>query len=409
MPTVLYIEDDPASRMLVRKLLQSAGHRVLEAADGLEGVRIVREQPVDLVLVDIDVPGLDGYEVTLRLRGLRGLGDHLPIVALTAQGDRLSSLAVGADGFIEKPIDARAFCRTVARYLRGHRDSRPPVLEERLRDRSSRIVERLERRIEELTAAHERLSEMERLRREYLRNVTHELATPLTPLLGYLRLLLDEDLGPLNEDQRRCLGSMERSTRRLRSLVDTLVDVAAFEQGTLRFDLSDYDPVHLLGSVREEAESKMRGEGGRLIWRGPSESGRRIARGDVDRLRRALLHVIDNAVKFSPPGGVVAVEASLRETGGVEVLVADSGPGVSFEERDRLFDPFFQVDGSRTRRHGGVGVGLALVRRVVRAHGGDVVLRSPPDRLVASEQLPGTLVRLWFELDPDWERTERGR
>ncbi len=404
MATVLYIEDDSASRMLVRKLLRAAGHRVLEASDGLEGVRIAREQPVDLVLVDIDVPGLDGYEVTLRLRSLRDLDGHLPIVALTAQGERLTSLAVGADGFIEKPIDVRAFPGMVARYLGGHRDSRPPVLEEPLRARSGRIVEKLERRLEELTTAYHRLSEMARLRKEYLRNVTHELATPLTPIIGYLRLLLDGDLGSLNEEQRRCLASMERSALRLRRLVDTLVDVAAFEQGSLRFVVSEYDPTELLSSIREEAEAMARSEGRGLSWKGPQDASAHRVRGDVERLRRAILHVVDNALKFSPPGGLVAVEAEWNEEGRGDVFVADSGPGISSEERERLFEPFFQVDGSRTRRHGGVGLGLALVRRVVRAHGGDVFLSSPPNRSVAGERLPGTLVHLWFGSDTAFER-----
>jgi CheY-like chemotaxis protein len=105
MAKILHIEDDPANRLLVRKLLSSAGFEVVEAADGLEGVRKAMQERPDLVLVDIAIPGLDGYEVTLRLRSepqLRGM----PIVAITAEGDRDTSLAVGCDGFLQKPIDA---------------------------------------------------------------------------------------------------------------------------------------------------------------------------------------------------------------------------------------------------------------------------------------------------------------
>src|SRR3954452_9530234 len=106
MARVLHIEDDPRNRLLVRKLLQADGHEVIDAADGLEGVRSALAMRPDLVLVDINIPGLDGFEVTLRLRGeasLRGV----PIIAITAEGDKETSFAVGCDGCIQKPIDAR--------------------------------------------------------------------------------------------------------------------------------------------------------------------------------------------------------------------------------------------------------------------------------------------------------------
>ncbi len=406
MATVLYIEDDPASRLLVRKLLVAAGHEVLEAADGLEGVRLACQYAVDLVLVDIDVPGLDGYEVILRLRGIEPLRS-VPIVALTAQADRAETLAVGADGFVSKPIDVRSFPDTVARFLGGHREVRPEASEEKLRERSARIVERLERRVEELTRARARLEEMERLRSEYLRNVSHELATPMTPVVGYLRLLLDEDLGPLTDEQRRCLQVVERSVHRLRRVVDSLVDVAAFERGTLRFSVADYDVRELFRSVA--AEGRALAERNGVTFRFQEPEGALAARGDVDRLRRAVLHLVDNAIKFVAKGGTVALEGRVAPDGTVEALVADDGPGVDEAQRERLFEPFFQVDGSRTRRHGGVGLGLALVRRVARAHGGDTDIVSPPDRPVAGVQPGGTLVRMWFGTRPAWDAPESGR
>src|SRR6188474_3788759 len=122
MAKILHIEDDPANRLLVRKLLSPAGLEVVDAADGLEGIRKALTERPDLVLVDIAIPGLDGYEVTLRLRAepaLRGT----PIVAITAEGDRDASLAVGCDGYLQKPIDARSFAETVRGYLDGRRES----------------------------------------------------------------------------------------------------------------------------------------------------------------------------------------------------------------------------------------------------------------------------------------------
>jgi CheY-like chemotaxis protein len=118
---VLHIEDDPKSRLLVKKLLASVGHTVIEADSGLDGIRKARSERPDLVLVDINVPDLDGYEITLRLRGMPSMSG-VPIVAITAEGDRMTSLAVGADGFIAKPLDAARFAQLVDRYLLGHRE-----------------------------------------------------------------------------------------------------------------------------------------------------------------------------------------------------------------------------------------------------------------------------------------------
>src|SRR5512144_529253 len=158
MPRILHIEDDPANRLLVRKLLQAAGHEVTDAADGLEGVRLACASRPDLVLVDLNIPGLDGFEVALRLRAEPAL-EGVPIVAITAEGDRETSLAVGCDGFLQKPIDARVFASVIERYLQGAREMPPPAQSSRLRQQSQRIVGHLEEKVAELSSANARLRE----------------------------------------------------------------------------------------------------------------------------------------------------------------------------------------------------------------------------------------------------------
>src|SRR5450755_3839999 len=144
MSRVLHIEDDPRNRLLVRKLLAADGHEVIDATDGLEGVRSALTVRPDLVLVDLNIPGLDGYEVTLRLRGEASLSG-VPIVAITAEGDRDTSFAVGCDGFLQKPIDARSFSAVIDTYLKGAREQAAPgARSTRLREQSQRIVQHLE-------------------------------------------------------------------------------------------------------------------------------------------------------------------------------------------------------------------------------------------------------------------------
>jgi signal transduction histidine kinase len=371
MSRVLHIEDDPRNRLLVRKLLAGDGHEVIDAADGLEGVRLAIAQRPDLVLVDLNIPGLDGYEVTLRLRGepaLRGV----PIVAITAEGDKETSFAVGCDGFVQKPIDARGFAAQVQSYIRGHRErvAQPAdAAGERLRAQSGRIVAHLEAKVAELSSANERLRDMDRLRTEFYRNISHELATPLTPIVGYLRMLGDAELGDISPPQAKALRAMDDCVRRLRGVLDNLVDVTGLETGKMRFIHRDYD---FLDSIRRAVASLADSYADRKITlveefpRGPLP-----AYGDADRLGRAMAQLLENAAKFGPEGGRVGVRVRALDAS-YELVVADTGPGVPADRAERVFEPFFQIDGSATRAHGGVGVGLAIARRVARGLGGDV-------------------------------------
>lgn len=386
MPTILHIEDDPANRLLVRKLLTMAGFEVIDATDGLEGIRLARQKRPDLVLVDIAIPGLDGYEVTLRLRAEPNLRD-VPIVAITAEGNRDASLAVGCNGFLQKPIDARSFARNIRSYLKGQRDLSPRDRTDRhLRAQSQRIVGHLEEKIAELSAANQRLLELDQARKEFYRNISHELATPMTPIVGYLKLLIDGELGALEPPQRKALSAMEDCVHRLRALIENLLDVTGLETGSLRFAREPYD---LAALVRKALERKA-GAIERARCRVVTELGEQLTGvGDPDRLRRAIEQLLDNAAKFSPPGGVIGVRARALSDARLEVCVADTGPGVPPEKAERLFQPFYQLDGSPTRAHGGTGVGLAIVRGIAQGHGGDVRVDSPARITVGGELLGG--------------------
>ncbi|MBX3270002.1 MAG: hybrid sensor histidine kinase/response regulator [Sandaracinaceae bacterium] len=400
MSLILHIEDEPKNRLLVHKLLSAAGHEVIEASGGVEGIRLARERRPDLVLVDLRMPDLDGYEVTLRLRSIAGL-EKIPIVAITAEGDRETSLAVGADGFLEKPIDARRFARQIERFLGGHRERRERRESAPLRIASQRIVERLERKVVALSDANEQLEEMARLRRDFLRNLSHELATPMTPIVGYLRLLLDEELGPLTPVQKKSLESVRTSTERLRALIETLLDVSSIETGRMHVFSRPYDFATVAARAIEQAQPQMDARSIQLFVE-PTPA-KLEARGDPDKLRRAMVHVLDNAAKFSPEGGSIAVAIERVGAGrdaALELRVADDGPGIPQALEAKVFQAFYQVDGSPRRAHGGVGLGLAFARRVAEALGGGVALHSPPVHEIAGCRLRGTEVVVRVCVDP---------
>jgi signal transduction histidine kinase len=387
MPTILHIEDDPANRLLVRKLLTAAGLDVVDAVDGLEGIRKACEIKPNLVLVDIAIPGLDGYEVTLRLRAEPSLR-KVPIVAITAEGSRDTSLAVGCDGFLQKPIEARTFAATIQGYLGGHREQAGPrANDEHLRAQSQRIVAHLEEKLAELSDANARLRDLDRARREFYRNISHELATPMTPIVGYMRLLSDGELGELTPPQLKAVRAVDDCAQRLRGLIDSLLDVTALETGRMRFMLRDYDFADAVRKAIERARGGFVERGMRVSTELPDTLP---GHGDAARLGRAVGEMLDNAAKFTPAGGAVGVRVRRLASKQFELCVADTGPGVPQEAAHRLFEPFYQADGSVTRAHGGTGVGLAIVRGVAHGHGGDVRVVSPAAEEIGGDRFTGS-------------------
>jgi signal transduction histidine kinase len=373
--TILHIEDDVEVRNLVRKILSLQGCRVIDASGGIAGAEFaIRERP-DLILLDVNLPDLDGYDVATKIRSHPELR-RVPIVALTGSGDRAIALAIGCEGFIEKPFGAQELVAKLDRYLEGDRDRRTGQ-HAALRRLGLRSVEKLERKIAELESAQRELKRMERLRAQYLQNVTHELLTPLTPLAGYIKLLRAESLGPLTERQARSLDTMRRSTDRLQRLIESLTDLAHLEGGEMTAARSTIVPSELVDRA--------------LGWCADAIAERRIevrrrdddlgsAELDERMVTRAIMHMVDNAVKFSSLGGVILIEAEHDGDGDLCFAVYDSGTGIAPGFIERVFEPFLQADGSPTRKYGGAGLGLAIVRHVARAHGGRVWAESPPGR-----------------------------
>lgn len=212
MKKILYIEDDPASRMLVRRILEARGYVILEAHDGLSGLHIAQTEAPDLILMDINLPDLDGYAVTTKLKGMVELR-NTPIIALTANvmnGDRERSLVAGCDGYIPKPIEASRLAIQIEEFLGGQKETLMDSQERQyLREYRDRLVNRLEKKVRELTAlnaelerrveertaelraAQARLIEAEKTRAvvEMAGATAHELNQPLTAILGLIQLI----------------------------------------------------------------------------------------------------------------------------------------------------------------------------------------------------------------------------
>ena len=389
---ILYVEDDISSRMLIRQVLDTAGYEVMEAEDGMESIRLAQEVRPDLILMDINMPGLDGYAAATKIKSLPGLADT-PIIAVTAnvvEGDRERALTAGCDGYLPKPIDVDALPDQINEFLGGRRE-RVDEDSERgyLREYSERLVDRLEEKIAALTRS-------DQMKSRFISIAAHELRTPITIMRGYLDILLDPS-GPLNEadpDSRTLLEGIYNGVRRLHEIVEDMLDDIRIESNTMELKIA---PMRL-DNVAEKAvalhreNAKLRHLTLRLepmghlptIW------------GDGIRIHQMLGHLIGNAIKFTPDGGSITISG--RQVGGathhaapnlleddrfVELIVADTGIGIDPGEQDHIFEQFYEArephlhSSSKTDFMGsGAGLGLAITRGVAEAHGGWVWVES---------------------------------
>lgn len=220
------------------------------------------------------------------------------------------------------------------------------------------------------------LQELDRLKGDFINTASHELRTPLTSIMGYAEFLEDELGGPLTAEQVAFVHQIQLGVRRLGRIVDDLLDFARMEAGTFRLAVVEAD----LGQILHEEVESLRPQA--IVAGVTLESPERLTllvAMDPKRIGQVLLNLLGNALKFTPRGGTV--RAQLREVGGmIRVEVADTGIGLLPEHRDRIFEKFFQVDPSATRTHGGAGLGLAIARALIEAHGGTIGVDSEPGR-----------------------------
>jgi len=392
-PRILYIEDNPESRALVRNVLEARGFDVLEASDGIAGIDLAISAHPDLILCDIEMPGIDGYETATRLRSYRGL-DQCPIVVLTSHGDRGLSLSIGCDGYIEKPIDVKKFPDQLREFLKGKREKvRGPEERRYLREYSQSLVERLEATVRELTAANSRLRAAARSKTEFMQNLSHELATPLTPITGYLKILKSGKTGPLAEPQERILESMTVASDRLSRTIDNLVDFATLESGGYAIHRDLFDAQGLVRSVVDEEKPKARARRVTLeLVVEPTDRGW----GDERKLKQAVGNVVDNAIKFSPHGSNVLLRL-MGDAARLYFEVYDQGEGLLADEAEKVFDPFFHADRVGDERAPGAGLGLPVAKQIVEAHGGKIWAESPPKNQPDSKHhFSGAKVAFWI-------------
>jgi signal transduction histidine kinase len=369
MQKILYVEDSLDARRLVQRLL-SDRYSILEAEDGLTGIEVTWAEEPALILLDINIPHLDGYEVATKLKSLR---PEVPIVALTADvsdGARQRALAAGCDGYIPKPLDPDQFPIQVEAFLKGRKE----VLEQGerrvyARAYQQKLVDRLEEKVRELTKAYEELKELDRMKDEFISIAGHELYTPLSILLGYAIMAQEE----ATDEMQPYLKIMVDKSLQLQEVIGCMLDLKYLRSGETFSKLENVSLKELIEAAVDElnllTETKQQ-----VIELDLPEDLPEIET-DRRKFNLVLSNLLSNASKFTPEGGKIRVEGRVEE-GEVVVSVSDTGIGIPAKERERIFAPFYQIEDSLTRTHGGLGLGLAIVKSAVATCGGRIWVES---------------------------------
>lgn len=243
-----------------------------------------------------------------------------------------------------------------------------------LQSANRNLEQRVRERTAELNEAMNRLSELSQMKANFVSNISHELRTPLTHIKGYMELLVSESLGKITDEQRHALTVSQRATSRLEEMIEDLIMFSLASRGELSLKLENVDIRRLITLVAKSAIRKAEDRGVNLVVDTPENAP--PVQADGEKIGWVVGQLLDNGIKFTPTGGSVTI--SLKEEGRnlIQLIVQDTGVGIPANRLSEIFEPFHQLDGSSTRRYGGTGLGLSLVRQIIEAHGSILDVKS---------------------------------
>jgi signal transduction histidine kinase len=260
-----------------------------------------------------------------------------------------------------------------------------------LQQSNLRLEQRVKERTQELQSALNKLAELNQLKSNFISNVSHELRTPLTHIRGYLDLMNEGSLGELSSEQTIAMDVMLRSEARLEELIDKMIQFSLEATGQFTLQMKPANFCEVVNNALKQA--KLKAASRPVVLKVDLGEDPCLVRMDQEKIQWVVMELVDNAIKFTPPGGNVSLGLE-KVADCAQFHVTDTGIGISSERLSEIFEPYHQLDGSSTRRYGGMGLGLALVKKIIEAHGSKVD--------VISESGKGTLIQFQLPIiDPD--------
>lgn len=348
-PLVLLVDDEKVSLKILSDLLKHEVDIAL-AKNGLQALEKIKQNKPDLILMDVLMPGMDGFEVINILKADKAF-EAIPVIFITglnSAGEEERGLTLGAQDYIHKPFSPEVVKARVATQLK--------IVRQRLQ---------LQRLSDELIEASEAKS-------RFLANMSHEIRTPLTSIIGYAEGITQGDFD--NQFINKAVSIIAQNGQHLLNVVNEILDLSKIEANKLEIELLDMDLIALLGSIESLMMQQAQGKGltFAIDYQFPLPS---VINSDPTRLKQILLNLINNAIKFTEQGSVT-VRVKTTADDQLAFCVEDTGIGLTPAQMDKLFADFTQVDSSVARKYGGTGLGLSIARSLANKLGGDISVES---------------------------------
>jgi two-component system, sensor histidine kinase and response regulator len=372
VPNVIVVDDTPANLQLLTGMLKERGYKVRPVPSGKLALQAAKNDPPDLILLDIMMPEMDGYEVCERLKADEKLRE-IPVIFISALNetmDKVRAFGVGGVDYVTKPFQFEEVAARVSTHLE------------------------LQRQRRKLKENYERLRRLEELRDNLVHMIVHDLRSPLTGISGFLDLALVLEKETLTEDGLEYLQTAKRSTTAVIDMVSAVLDVSKMEAGEMKLHLAECDLVRMVVDLMSGMQSLK--EGREMVLDAPPAPVTVVADGDL--ILRVIQNLLGNALKFTPSGGRIRLSIEPDEDR-VCVRVQDNGPGIPPEYQVRIFEKFGQVEARANRQKYSTGLGLTFCKLAVEAHGGSIGVKSEVDK--------GST--FWFVLPKDGPAREGNR
>jgi signal transduction histidine kinase len=355
---ILIVDDDAMNQEILARRLRKMGCEVRLAGDGLEALELLAAEPHDLVLLDLLMPGMSGFEVLDRMQQDPALR-RIPVIVVSAMDeleDAVRCIEKGATDHLPKPCNPVLLAARVNASLE----------QKRFRDRELALYEQLQ-------VNFKKLQELETLRDNLTHMIVHDLRSPLASVMAGLEMV--QGKGNLSSVQDEILKLAIENSRHLLDMIGNVLDVSKMEGQTIELSREEVRVPELISGAIAEVSAAARRQ--HLQLSAEVASGLPRLSGDTGKLRRVLVNLLGNALKFTPAGGSIVVKAGVDPATGEFLLeVADSGEGIPEEEFDRIFDKFGQVATRKAGRKMSTGLGLTFCKMAVEAHGGRITVAS---------------------------------
>ncbi len=356
---LLVVDDTAANLRLLARILERAGHHVRPVTDGPLALAAARKERPDLMLLDINMPGMDGFEVCEKMKADPTLKE-VPVIFISALSDSLDKVRAfrtGAVDYITKPFDREEVCARVDTHLRLERLSR-----------------RVRRQNEHLREANRELQKLTDYEKNLMRLIIHDLRAPLSGIMGYLELLQINSAGQLDEEFREDIDKGLGVASQMSEVIDSLLDVSRLDRDELPMSPKETD----LGGIAKEAAASLESilEYRQLDVLLPDEAP--MAQCDPILIRRVFVNLLHNALKFTSRTGRIILQIETKD-GQHEISVADDGPGMNPKLKEQVFDRFGLTDARDSSRGPLPGLGLAFCKLCVEAHGGEIGVELPEE------------------------------